>query len=140
MTPDQARVKLVAAFECKSKLDSTEDIPALVMAAGGTRTKHEVSEFGDYSTTYALSKPVTIFGQPVSKLLIWQNSGDGGDASFGLNAYYSAPLNTMTKAVRTQRQKVDGEWLNIRKLNKHARLIVGVRDGRTVTFCETIDY
>lgn len=137
MTPDQARAKLVAAFECQDKRDGTDDIPALAQAVGGKRTKHEVNEVGDYNTTYTLSKPITLFGQPVSKLLIWQNAGDGGDASFGLNAYYSASLDTMIKAAGTQRQKVDDQWLNIRKIDKRTSLIVDVRDGRTMTFCET---
>lgn len=137
MTQDQARTKLAAAFECKSNLASIASIPALVKAAGGKRDKHEVNEFGDYNTSYVLSKPISLFGQTVSSLLIWANSGDGGDASFGLNAYYSASLGTMTKAAQTKRKKVDGEWLNIRKIDNRTSLMVNVRDGRTLTFCET---
>lgn len=137
-TPEQARAKLVAALECRDKRSDTFDIPALVKAAGGKRTQHEVGEFGDATTTFKLNAPITVFGHPVSKLLTWQNSGDGGDASFGLNAYYSAPPDAMVKAVRTKRQKVDGNWLNRRKVNDHTSLIVDVRKGETISFCETV--
>lgn len=136
-TPTQARIKLGAAFECRDARDDTYDIPALLKTAGSKRTQHEVDEAGNYSSTYMLEKPIILFGQPVSKLLTWQNVGDGGDASFGLNAYYRAPMSIMTKAARISLQNFDGKKLHIRKISKQTSLIMDTREARTVSFCET---
>lgn len=137
LTPVQAQAKLSAAFECRDKREDVSNIFALVKAAGGKRIKHQVEPVGDYASTFMLSTPITLFAQPVTKLQVWQNVGDGGDASFGLNAYYTVPATALATAARTPQQKVNGKKLYIRKINNQTNLVVDTKNGQTMTFCET---
>jgi len=137
LTPVQGQAKLSAAFECRDKRDDVSNITALVTAAGGKRVKHQAEPVGDYASIFALSKPFTIFGQPVTKLQIWQSAGDGGDASFGLNAYYNTSVAVLAMAARTPQRKVNGKQLHIRKVSNQTNLVVDTKDGQTMSFCET---
>lgn len=137
MTPAQAQAKLSAAFECRDKREDASNISEWVKAAGGKRIKHQIEPVGDYASTFTLNTPITLFGQPVTKLQIWQNAGDGGDSSFGLNAYYSVSTTTLAVTARTPQQKVNGKKLYLRRISNQTNLVVDTKDGQTMSFCET---
>lgn len=121
-------------LECKRfDLPVYELAPALD-EMGAVKLAHDSDEFGDQSWTYEIKPALAVYGYPVTKIGLYQLSGDGGNLSYGMSAYFDVSVEALARAADvTPDPEVDGFS---QQVNENATRVISVRDGLTRSFCD----
>jgi len=125
---------LAELLECKSFDFNASEVANALDIMGANKLAHETDEFGDQSWTYEINPSIEVFGFPVSKIGMYQLSGDGGNASYGMSAFFDVDLASLARVADVvPDSEVDGYS---KVLSDTATRVISSRDNVARSFCD----